>query len=619
LPISETFIYGELLQLKRYEPHVFCEKRLNKAQMPFDRVTVDPSGYELKRRLRRRDFALLHARFGMAGVKLAPLRTKYNIPLVTSFHGCDAPGAKRMRKRPEKLLRLFAAGDCFTVPCAAMKAELLRYGCPEEKVIVHYSGIDLERFPFRERTPPERGPIRILYVGRMVEKKGADVLLHAFRLVRETYPNARLTMVGEGKLLPDMRRLAAKLRLAPYVEFTGALPHREVAKQLQSAHLFCLPSMQDREGSIEGIPNAIKEAMATGLPVVSTFHSGIPELIEDGSSGLLVPENDPVALAGKLTQLISRPDVWAPLGRNARARIETDFDRNVQTAKLEALFDRVIAAHAAVEAERRERPLFSVVIPTYNREKFIGRAIRSVLRQSCDDYEIIVVDDGSTDRTRRVVQSFGGRVRYIRQPNRGPSEARNTGIRSARGEFIAFLDSDDRFLPNKLEANRKFLEKHPECNFLYSWYYDVNRRRQKLRKGKQYKDLDQFRYHLYRRHFTIRTSTVVVHRSCFEKAGLFHPGYRYSQDWDMWLRLAAHYRGFCQQKALAVYRRHERKHLPSSKRHRRIRNTALKLYRWSEKELAGVSSGRKTFGASASAEAPNFGARLFGIRRGLRS
>ena len=603
--------------MKRYEPYVFCRKRINRSEMPHEHVIVDPSHRRLDARLKEREFALIHARFGNSGIRMLPLRRKWRVPLVTSFHGCDAPGSSRMRRRRGGLQRLFAEGDLFTVPCEAMKSELTKHGCPAEKVVVHYSGIDLERFAFKPRKAPEGEPIRILYVGRLVEKKGADTLLRAFRHVHQVFPHVRLTLVGEGRLGPRLKRLARRLGISPYVDFLGALPHRAIAKQLESAHIFCLPSRKDRTGNVEGIPNALKEAMASGLPTVSTFHSGIPELIEDGVSGHLVPEDRVGALAGKLIHLVGRPDTWATLGRNARARIEEDFDAVKQTERLEKLFDGVVAEFERKERERSERPMFSVVIPTYNRERYIARAIRSVLNQTCDDYEVIVVDDGSTDRTRRIVREFGRQVRYIRQPNRGPSEARNTGIRAARGRYVAFLDSDDVFLPKKLEENKSFLERNPQCNFLYSWYYDVRGGRRRLRKGKQYEDLERFRYRLYRRDFTIRTSTVVVRRSSFEKVGLFHPRYRYSQDWDMWLRLAAHELGYCLRKPLALYRRHERKPIPHVERHRSIRRTARVLYRWDEALIASLRAkydGRER-PKRPQTDPPRFGNRLFGLGR----
>ncbi|WP_438347158.1 glycosyltransferase [Paenibacillus sp. FA6] len=587
LPISETFIYGEIQQMKVFEPYVFCEKKKNINSFPFKNVTIDPKYHQLNRMLQKDFFQLIHARFGPSGIRMMPLKEKWKVPLITSFHGCDSPGTKRMKQQKKSLMRLFTVGDCFTVPCQAMKEELIKHGCPEEKVAVQYSGIDLEQFAYKERTIPSEGPVRILYVGRMVEKKGAEMLIKAFQHVQQLYPNTKLCLIGDGELKSKLQQLSKKLHLEQHIEFKGALTHSQVVEELKQAHIFCLPSMKDRSGNQEGIPNAIKEAMACGIPVVSTYHSGIPELIEDGKTGHLVNEQDVDGLAEKLIYLMVHPELWKELGKNARIKIETDFNRQVQTVKLEQLFEQVIQTHAM---KMRERPFFSVIIPTYNREKFIGRAIKSVLQQTCTDYELIVVDDGSTDQTSKIVKSFGERVRYVYKKNGGPSAGRNKGITLAKGKYIAFLDSDDLYLPVKLQKNKEFLETHPECHFLYSWYYSVRRgrRKQLISNIKGVSDLNKFRLQLYGRTFTIRTSTAVIHHSCFDKVGLFNTKYRYSQDWDMWLRLACHYRGYCQKEPLVLYRRHNRRAIPMGNRHRRIRENAYKLYRWDKATLLSL-------------------------------
>ena len=578
MPISETFIYGESQGLKRYDPYIFCEKRQNKNAFPHRNAFIDPRCSKLENMLKNRSIKLIHARFGTSGIKVMNLKQKWRVPLITSFHGCDSPASALMKKRKKQLKKLFAIGECFTTPCQAMKNELIKHGCPEKKIIVHYSGIDVTKFAYKERTFPDSGPVRIIYVGRLVEKKGASLLIRAFEQVLRVFPNTQLTLIGDGVLKSNLQKLSKKLRLEKRIDFLGALSHKEVAKQLEQAHIFCLPSFEDRTGNKEGIPNAIKEAMACGLPVVSTNHSGIPELIKDGDTGLLVAEKDVNGIAKALIHLIRHPETWKQLGRKARYRIESDFNLQIQKDKLEQLFDRVISSH---EKREQEQPFFSVIIPTYNREKFIKKAINSVLKQSCKDFELIVVDDGSKDHTAKIVRSYGARLRYVYQKNKGPSAARNTGIRMARGKYIAFLDSDDQFLPNKLAKNKKFLLDHPNSRFLYSWYYAAKKGRKKrqLSKLNGYSNLKKFRSHLYNRKFTIRTSTVVIHPSCFDKIGLFNRKYRYSQDWDMWLRLASHYPGDCQKLPLSVYRRHVRKRIPGSKRHDKIRKRAKLLFK----------------------------------------
>ncbi|MNI22216.1 UDP-Glc:alpha-D-GlcNAc-diphosphoundecaprenol beta-1,3-glucosyltransferase WfgD [compost metagenome] len=238
-------------------------------------------------------------------------------------------------------------------------------------------------------------------------------------------------------------------------------------------------------------------------------------------------------------------------------------------------------------------PDISVIIPTHNRSNFISHAIQSVLDQTYKDYEIIVVDDGSTDDTRERVKAFGDRVRYIYQRNQGPSAARNTGIRNAKGKYIAFCDSDDRFLPSKLEKQKEFVRKHRDCAFLYTHYYNVNDKGEilKLRKPTTCKNREHLQYCLFTRKFTIRTSTLLVHRKCFQKAGLFNEKYWYSQDWDMWLRLAAYYRGYCLEKPLSEYVLHKdnRSGLSVKVHHPEILKSTLNLYKWKDKTLAKLN------------------------------
>lgn len=234
-------------------------------------------------------------------------------------------------------------------------------------------------------------------------------------------------------------------------------------------------------------------------------------------------------------------------------------------------------------------PKVSVVIPTYNRDSFIAGTIESVLNQSYRDYEIIVVDDGSIDETRKSVKSFGSHVRYIYQKNRGASSARNTGILHAKGEFIAFLDSDDLFLPNKLEIQMNYLNSHPDCKFLYSWYYKAypNGEIKMLRKNIAPRNQEHLKFCLIKRRLGIRTSTVIVHRACFNKDRLFNEKYWRSEDWDMWLRLAAEFPTACIEVPLTKYIIHDSN--ISKKQNalfrQQIINSAMKLYGWNRNTL----------------------------------
>ncbi|MBU4264108.1 MAG: glycosyltransferase [Proteobacteria bacterium] len=177
----------------------------------------------------------------------------------------------------------------------------------------------------------------------------------------------------------------------------------------------------------------------------------------------------------------------------------------------------------------------SVIIPTWNRQEFLARAIDSVLGQSYTDFELIVVDDGSTDDTARRLAGYGAQVRSIHQENRGPAAARNTGIRAAEGAFVAFLDSDDRFAPEKLAVQQAAMAAHPEYLISHTdeiWY----RRGEQLNQKKKH-----FRPHGHifaecLKLCVVGMSTVMVRREFFAKVGYFDEELPCCEDYDLWLR-----------------------------------------------------------------------------------
>ena len=189
-------------------------------------------------------------------------------------------------------------------------------------------------------------------------------------------------------------------------------------------------------------------------------------------------------------------------------------------------------------------PKVSVIIPTYNQAKFINNAIESVLKQSFRDFEIIVVNDGSTDNTEAIVKGFiDFRIRYIGHSNNlGLSEARNNGIRASRGEYIALLDSDDEFLPEKLDIQAKLLQKEPsDVGVVCAWSYNIDENGNYISKrflprkgGYIFEDLLSTNY--------MSVPALLIRRECFEKVGLFDSSLDGQEDWDMWIRIAKYYK-----------------------------------------------------------------------------
>lgn len=189
----------------------------------------------------------------------------------------------------------------------------------------------------------------------------------------------------------------------------------------------------------------------------------------------------------------------------------------------------------------------SVVIPAYNAEKYIARAVESVLKQTRPADEIIVVDDGSTDKTADMVRAFGDRVRLIQQPNAGVSAARNAGIRAARGNWIAFLDADDEWLPEKLELQLAHLQKHPQLAWTSGNYFEClcseNRiaeciDRQTCRKWLDGSEFFDSYFHAVQKNLLGHTNCMLINRQVFDKIGLFDVELPIAEDLDMWLRIA---------------------------------------------------------------------------------
>ena len=190
--------------------------------------------------------------------------------------------------------------------------------------------------------------------------------------------------------------------------------------------------------------------------------------------------------------------------------------------------------------------MISVVIPAFNAGRFISRTIDSVLAQTYRDFELIVVDDGSQDNTAEIVQRYGPRVRYLYQENAGDGPARNAGIQAARGEWIAFLDHDDEWLPEKLERQMDLLDRNPDLRWCGGNYHKSYLDRQApaghpdlLQQNLAGRDhFENFFTAVARQGCTLITTTMIVHRSVFEQVGVFDSCWLLYADYDMWWRIA---------------------------------------------------------------------------------
>ena len=279
------------------------------------------------------------AHFGPAGVTAAKLRELGVIrgKIATIFHGIDISSREVLNHYTPEYQQLFRRGDLMLPISELWAGRLQKMGCPREKIAVSRMGVDMTRFSPRPVKAPAT-PLEIISVARLTEKKGLHVAIEACRQLKEQGVAFRYRILGIGPWERRLRTLIEQYQLEDVVEMPGFKPSHEVKAMLDDADVFLLPSVTGADGDMEGIPVALMEAMAVGIPVVSTLHSGIPELVEADKSGWLVPENDARALAQRLavfSQLDT--DELAPVVKRAREKVEHDFNQQVINRELASL------------------------------------------------------------------------------------------------------------------------------------------------------------------------------------------------------------------------------------------------------------------------------------------
>lgn len=203
--------------------------------------------------------------------------------------------------------------------------------------------------------------------------------------------------------------------------------------------------------------------------------------------------------------------------------------------------------------------MVSIIVPTYNYEKYICDAVDSILNQTFKDFEIIVVDDGSTDDTYKVLEKYDDRIVYLYQENSGPASARNLGIKKSKGKYICFLDADDMFLPNKLEKQVALMEKERKIGLIYSNYLCIDERNSRILKHYRCKKFSDHRvaFNNLLTYNYINTSTVMIRKACIGKVGLFNEKYSYLEDYDLWVRIGKDYGIDCIHNPLVKTRSHK--------------------------------------------------------------
>jgi len=358
-------VYRQITGQKQVVPWVFTHKRESVQQFPFPkkRLVVLPKPrlrwwrrfvhkhikdtpwqlyrWELRHallELTRADARLLHIYFGHTALHFVPLMKAFPHPVVVSYHGADAGIDVAKPGHRSAMQEVFKHADLIQVRSDSLGDDLIKLGCPAEKIRIQRTGVPLEYWEYKQRTTPVRGKWRFIQSCRLVAKKGLDDTLRAFAIVTQEMPRATLTLAGDGPLREELEKLVQELGITKHVTFTGFIDQPSLIANIKKSHIFVHPSRMGKDGNREGVPNSLLEAMASGMAVIATKHGGIPEAVTHEESGLLVEENDPAALAAAMLRLMRDTDLIQKLGAGARAVIEDRFNRAKNIALLEDMY-----------------------------------------------------------------------------------------------------------------------------------------------------------------------------------------------------------------------------------------------------------------------------------------
>jgi colanic acid/amylovoran biosynthesis glycosyltransferase len=373
---TETFVINQIRALKKngnFEPTVFCkkiieddntitqdlsiielckygstiEKILGNISYNYFRKLDDNSVIKTIEELNVRKIKILHFHYLVDARFYIKVIRKSKLPSVISVYGYDvAEFPKRhMGLGLHYLQPVLNEADFILAMSNDMKNDLLKIGCKESKIIVHYHGINVNRFINENKNYAHKNPINILFCGQLTHKKAPLMIIKSLKLIEEKQllnVPLNLIFVGDGPLRGLLQKEIAENHLRTKVTLLGHIPHsdKRLLEEYRKADIFILPSMVAKNDK-EGIPGTLVEAMASGLPVISSRHAGIPEIVKTGENGLLIEEGDCCALANKICKLVNNAELRKKLGLNSLRKAK-ELTLETKTMELEKIYSMIL-------------------------------------------------------------------------------------------------------------------------------------------------------------------------------------------------------------------------------------------------------------------------------------
>ncbi|MHC4620638.1 MAG: polysaccharide pyruvyl transferase family protein [Planctomycetota bacterium] len=354
LPISKVWLYRQLRGVSGVRKVVVTKEVMNEDVFPFAPICCLPrrmtkpsiGDYQdyWRRFFQSQAVRLVHVHFANSALEVLPLTRELGIPLLVTLHGSDV---YRLGRLPGYMLRyhaLFRHASRFLAVSSAIRNEVIRMGCPPEKVHTHYIGAPLSTFQYQERVLRPPNVVRFLNVSNFSPFKGIPVLVRAFGQVHSVLPTSELLLVGKGEEMEACRGLVSELRLEEAVRFVGPLPPQGISQLMHQCHILVHPSVIAHDGAREGLPSSLMEAMATGMPIISTRTGGITEIIVDGKTGCLVEQKNENQLAEQMIALAQNPQIWAKLTKAGLHHVRAKFDLDRQNSRLGDIYRDLMEA-----------------------------------------------------------------------------------------------------------------------------------------------------------------------------------------------------------------------------------------------------------------------------------
>lgn len=353
--VSETFIKAqkELLagNVKYYHtgmiPEYLEDRRLNRGLHKlyyrfYGKIVLSKKFYDyrhaFKVSLRREKIDVALAQFGFTGVECLDICMKLKIPLLVYFYGGDVTCRKVLDEYETRYPAVFDYASALFVVSCKMRDDLIKLGAPAGKIIVNHCGPDEDFFKINH----DINSTCFIAVGRFTDKKAPYHTILAFERVLRKYPEARLIMAGDGELLPLCKNISCALKISHAVDFPGFISHEQEKQLMAKCCAFVQHSIKSDDGDSEGTPVAITEASAAGLPVVSTLHAGIPDVIVNGQTGWLVEEHDAEGMADAMINILADPAAAVSMGLAGRHYIQDNFNMSKHIAMINSAIEKCV-------------------------------------------------------------------------------------------------------------------------------------------------------------------------------------------------------------------------------------------------------------------------------------